>query len=149
VTVPARRFGRNRGEVKVTRLVSLEVLDTSRWGPALWRVLHTIAALATDVAPVAAALRSLDGALPCPDCAAHYHAWLAAHPLPTTVTEAQEWVLALHNAVNARGSKAPWEADAVAAANTDRAAAVAALNSLRSQIGIDGWRALASVLGST
>lgn len=149
MSVPLRRFGRNRGAGTATRLVPLEVLDTSRWGPALWRVLHTIAALATDVAPVVAALRLLDGALPCPDCAAHYHAWLADHPLPATVTAAQEWILTLHNAVNARAvpPKAPWDAAAVAAFYTDRAAAIAALDSLRSQIGIDGWRTLSSALG--
>jgi hypothetical protein len=150
VTIPPRRFGRNRGAPRTdTRLVPLEILDTSLWGPALWLVLHTMTTLTTDVGQITTALRALDGALPCPDCAAHYHAWLAGHPLPTTMTEVQEWVLTLHNAVNARADppKAPWTTDAITATYTDFPAAVAALHSLHSQIGIGGWRALAATFG--
>ena len=115
-------------------------LDTSLWGPSLWRILHTGAQYTTSVHQRLTWIRLLDvmkGALPCAECSAHYNAWITANPvsLPSSGAELQvaisSWLLALHNDVNRRNDVAPWTLEQVAAAYTDKAAARAALTTLK------------------
>lgn len=79
-------------------------------------------------------------ALPCPECSAHYNAWVSANPvsLPASGPELQfalsSWLLALHNDVNVRNGKEPWTLEQVAAIYTDKAAARAAITALRPYI---------------
>jgi hypothetical protein len=85
-------------------------------------------------------LTAMKSGLPCPECSAHYNAWITANPvsLPSSGTELQvaisSWVLALHNDVNRRNDVAPWTLEQVAATYTDTAAARAAVASLRPYI---------------
>jgi hypothetical protein len=83
-------------------------------------------------------LTAMKTALPCPECSAHYNAWLSAHSLslphsgPELTAAISSWVLALHNDVNARNGKGSWTLDQVMAAYQDKAAARTALATLRS-----------------
>ena len=76
----------------------------------MWRVLHGLS-LVPDVDWISI-LSVLDGSLPCPDCAKHFHAWILTHPFagdPVT------YILALHNDVNRRTRKRPWTRDQIMA----------------------------------
>jgi hypothetical protein len=132
-------------EKRYTTLDPLEVLDTSIWGPSVWRILHAAAErLPAKVAHLVTAIRALDGALPCPDCRGHYHTWLQTHPL-TPTSDLRIWLLDLHNDVNVRTGKAVWTADDLAAAYGASDVGVA-LETLKGRIGIDGWRALSALV---
>ena len=134
----------------------LPIVDTSIWGPPLWKVLHTIAAAADQ--PAVAALwksipSSLDGSLPCPLCQGHYHDWLNSHPVPTEGTGAiARWVLDLHNAVNRRNGLATWTTEQLTAAypvTSDSLDAVrTALGALQGVIGAAGYVALTAALAT-
>jgi hypothetical protein len=81
--------------------------------------------------------------LPCPECSAHYNAWITAHPvtLPPSGPELQlaisSWMLALHNDVNVRNGKAVWTLEQVAATYTDKGAIWPALVKLKPYISAD------------
>ena len=114
-------------------------------------MLHTIAAAASQPAVQTAWVSipaALDGALPCPLCEQHYHTWLKTHP----VGDAATWLLALHNAVNARNGSAQWSADQLTAAYPVTAESVAAareaLASLQGVIGVAGHAALSAALAA-
>lgn len=134
-------------------------VDTAIWGAILWKALHTAGLSAGDRANWLQIADALKKGIPCPDCAAHFAAWVAANPLrfpvppqprqpfvprflakaPTphvpVATTVTAWILSLHNAVNARLGTAPWTVDQVREAYTDRAGAAAALATLRGVIG--------------
>ena len=143
-------------------------VDTAIWGAILWKALHTAGLSAGDRTSWFQIADALKAGLPCPDCAAHFAAWIAANPLrfpippqprqpfvprflakaPTppvpvanTVTA---WILSLHNAVNARLGTAPWTVDQVRGAYTDRADAATGLTTLR---GVLGDRLYALLMG--
>jgi hypothetical protein len=126
----------------------LEIVDTSVWGAHLWRILHVLSLFATTDAAKNAWMRlpaALDGALPCPECAQHYHDWIRANPLTTTGGNAIcEWVLALHNQVNARKGIAPWTITQVGATYSGLTVAdiTASLTAVREKIGVGGLQAL-------
>jgi hypothetical protein len=126
----------------------LEIVDTSVWGAHLWRILHVLSLFATTDAAKNAWMRlpaALDGALPCPECAQHYHDWIRANPLTTTGDNAIcEWVLALHNQVNERKGVAPWNITQVGATYSGLTGAdiTASLTALRETIGVGGLQAL-------
>ena len=134
-----------------TTLVPLDVIDTAVWGPPMWRILHVLSLRA----PAAAWLNvptALDGALPCPECRTHFHEWVLAQPLDTSVvTGPRDWVAALHNAVNDRLSRAAWTMDEVLAAYgpLTKADAVAALGVVRGMIGSVGLAALDALIAAT
>lgn len=134
-----------------TTSVPLDVIDTAIWGPSMWRVLHVLSLLAPAAAwegvPTA-----LDGALPCPECRTHYHEWVAAQPIDTSIaTGPRDWVAALHNAVNDRLSRPSWTMDEVLAAYgpLTKADAVAALAVVRDMIGSVGLAALDALIAAT
>lgn len=141
-------------------VVAPVVIDTSVWGPPLWRALH-IAANFSDRMSVRneweILLNSLLNSLPCPDCTGHYRAWYAAHRFvrgrnaPDIRKQAHEWLVALHNDVNVRTEKPTMTADEVAALfGGDRlvriAEAEAAVASLRNIVGARALRVLSKIL---
>ena len=93
------------------------MVNTSEWGPPLWRVLHTWAErLGRQTIPVMAAderrawvnvLRAIESAMPCAKCRLHFKAWRLKHPYERFLTaydiraDAREWLWSLHQEVNA------------------------------------------------
>jgi hypothetical protein len=131
----------------------LETVDTKIWGAALWRILHVLSlrGTTTEAGRVAwsALPKELDGALPCPECAQHYHDWIRAHPLTATDGDAvRDWVLALHNQVNGRKSMPAWSAEQIVTTygGLTAADATAALTGIREMIGVRGLRALEALI---
>ena len=130
-TVMRRVRGRN---IRVVETVPV-VVDTSVWGPPLWRFLHAAASEARQPGVAGGAehreawvalLTALRSSLPCPDCHAHYNAWWSARPFVAVADPSGEsveaWLLALHNAVNERRGVPVWTAEQLAAAVTTEAA---------------------------
>jgi len=122
-TVMRRVRGRN---IRVVETVPV-VVDTSVWGPPLWRFLHAAAGVAGGAehrAAWVALLTALRVSLPCPDCHAHYNAWWSARPFVADPSgePVDAWLLALHNAVNERRGVPVWTAEQLAAAVTTEAA---------------------------
>ena len=138
---------------------SLETVDTSVWGASLWKILHTAAqfSYAREHARFwNAVINALKTGLPCPDCSAHYNAWVASNKLRFTVmTRAQcpvvGWLLNLHNDVNSRTGRAPWSNQQLSAAYGGNKAARLAdaralLETLNGIIGQDAYGSLAALL---
>jgi len=138
---------------------SLPIVDTSIWGPPLWKILH-IAAAATITkgrqTQWKLILNTLLTGLPCPDCTAHYTAWYRTHPIGITLfpkrisRQIVTWLLDLHNNVNLRTGRSVWTAaqlDAAYQANQLQDAK-GALASLQGIIGQNTWVALHTLLNS-
>jgi hypothetical protein len=76
-------------------------------------------------------------ALPCPECSAHYNAWVTANPLnlpysgPDLTMAISSWILGLHNNVNVRKGKPTWSLGQMSAAYQNKDAALTALAALR------------------
>jgi hypothetical protein len=88
------------------------------WGPALWYILHTYTEklgnqsneiLSTDQRRAwINFLKSIEAAIPCAKCRAHYKEWRIKHPIDnfsyymgdTLKQRAREWVWGLHEDVN-------------------------------------------------
>lgn len=100
-------------------------VNTSLWGPSLWRALHT-ASLIASAAAMAAVATALTNSLPCPECRGHYQAWLAEHPVEG-VSDMVSWFLDLHNDVNRRNGTAVWTRDDVQNTYVDVTGASSAL----------------------
>jgi hypothetical protein len=128
----------------------LLTVESAKWGPQLWRTLHILSLRTASATAAWAALpNELDGALPCPECAQHYHEWYRAHPLTDTSPNGiRDWVLALHNQVNERRQVAPWTADQIVATygSMTVADAHAALTEISEMIGIRGRDALRALI---
>ena len=89
-------------------VVTLTIVDTAVWGPPMWRLLHYYS-IRGQIAAMTTLLTALQDGIPCPECTAHYRAWFAAHPVVGAGVDLVEWVLALHNDVNARrGTGVVW-----------------------------------------
>lgn len=94
--------------VPLQSVVTLTIVDTAVWGPPMWRLLHYYS-IRGPVAAMVTLLTALQDGIPCPECTAHYRAWFAAHPVAGDGVDFVEWVLALHNDVNARrGTGVVW-----------------------------------------
>jgi len=96
--------------------------DPKLWGPALWKFLHLMAASypeTPDIQYKASSRQffySLRHLLPCETCRSHYTQLLSIkQPQTDSARDMQEWVLWLHNEVNARvnPSAHPWTMDNV------------------------------------
>ena len=117
------------------------IRDTREWGPLLWTVMHSLAEIGGGAIVADEWVElfvSLQTSIPCPDCTAHYTAWLAAHPPPTTgIAAARIWLLDLHNDVNARKGVAVWtEAQlAVAYSGANKTTLTTQVEGLRALIG--------------
>ena len=145
----------------------LPTVDTSVWGALLWKVLHTASVFTKTTAHIPLwrnLIKALKTGLPCPDCSAHYNAWVASQSIHFSIigdgirTSAIQWVLALHNNVNGRQNPpvAPWKVKQVIAAYEGIpaekaariAAAVTALQSLHGVIGPSAFDAAMALLKS-
>jgi hypothetical protein len=92
-------------------------LKKSRWGPHLWRLLHTMAATMEDAASLIAVMRGLAGALPCPECRHHFAEHLQRTPPRfTTPQEACDYLFTFHNDINRKLGKEPMTPQAYEAA---------------------------------
>ena len=136
---------------------SLPVLDTSIWGPPLWNVLHCTAQYGqsrTRQSLWFTLLNALRTGIPCPDCSAHYNAWLNTHPLrsslvPGTFFEVNKWILDLHNDVNRRTGKPTWNVSQVAQTYSNRIdSARESARFLQDKIGPGAYSAMLALLNS-
>lgn len=91
--------------------------DPVVWGPALWRILHTLAErLGTQKNSILIAdeqrawmnfLHSVENAIPCKRCKDHYRRWSREHRIDAALTKgaARKWVWGLHTEINAEQNK--------------------------------------------
>lgn len=95
----------------------------SDWGPPLWRVLHSLAERLGKHTVVLLAqderrawmnfLRSIEYAMPCAKCRAHYKAYRTAHSIDRALSVqgealrnwARQWLWSLHEEVNRDAGK--------------------------------------------
>ena len=158
---PANRYFA-AGAAPATPVVeSLPIVDTSIWGPPLWKVLH-IAAAATITkgrqSQWKLILNTLLTDLPCPDCTAHYVAWYRAHPIGITLfpkrnsRQISTWLLDLHNDVNRRTGRPVWNSAQLDAAYIGNQIQIQdakdTLATLQGVIGQNAWTALHTLLNS-
>ena len=139
--------------------IPIPTVDTSVWGAALWRVLHT-ASVATrgrqHIQPWRNLISALKTGLPCPDCSAHYNAWVSGHGIRFSSSRdgiripILRWVLDLHNDVNQRTGSAfgSWTVNQVMATYQDLAGAQVALAGLQGVIGPQAYEAASALLRS-
>lgn len=92
------------------------MVANERWGPPLWRILHTLAErlgrqtvrlLETDERRVwVNLLKSIQLMMPCAKCRVHYKDWRLKHPVERFITsydlriDARLWLWSLHEEVN-------------------------------------------------
>ena len=136
---------------------TIPTLDTSVWGPALWKTLH-IAGQCRGVKSRQALwvklFKELRTGLPCPDCSAHYNAWLNAHPIrlslvPNGGIDIGKWLLNLHNDVNRRTGKPTWTLMQVSTSySTNIADAKEIAQTLQGKIGDQAYYTLLALLQS-
>ena len=114
-------------------------IHPSLWGASLWHLLHTAAQFTTNVHQRLNWIRLLEAmksSLPCPECSAHYNAWITANPVslpisgPELTTAISTWLLALHNDINRRNEKEAWTVEQLAV-YTDKTTVKASLAALR------------------
>jgi hypothetical protein len=108
----------------------LPTVDTEIWGPHMWRFLHAAAEQTGGSLRLKrewdALLEAMRTGLPCPDCREHYGSWMDTHPFVAPAANAKlhllirAWILALHNAVNARRGVAEWTSEQVSATEAYR-----------------------------
>lgn len=138
-------------------LPTLPTLDTSVWGPPLWKTMH-IAAQCTGVKSRQTLwvklFKELRTGLPCPDCSAHYNAWLNTHPVrlslvPNGGVDMGKWLLSLHNDINRRNGKPLWTLMQVSTGySTNIEDAKEAAHTLQGKIGDRAYLALMALLNS-
>jgi hypothetical protein len=123
----------------VHTVVPASGIHPSLWGASLWYLLHTAAQFTTNVHQRLNWIRLLEAmksSLPCPECSAHYNAWITANPVslpisgPELTTVISTWLLALHNDINRRNEKEAWTVEQLAV-YTDKTKVKASLAALR------------------
>ena len=116
--------GANRNVAVAKPVPALATVDTSIWGPSLWKILHIAAMRSGSRSTIPywrSILEAMLSGLPCPDCSGHYNAWYRSHPLrlglmPNMFQGAIiRWVLDVHNDVNRRTGKAVWNTNQLTA----------------------------------
>jgi len=111
---------KNADQVQVTdpSVPVLPTVDTSVWGPPLWKALHIAAHHTKYKAQMhtwKALLYALRYALPCPDCSNHYNEWYRTHELRFSMfprgfnLAVISWLKDLHNNVNMRLGRPTWD----------------------------------------
>lgn len=138
-------------------LPTLPTLDTSVWGPMLWKAMH-IAGQCKGVRSRQTLwvklFKELRTGIPCPDCSAHYNAWLNTHPVrislvPNGGVDIGKWLLGLHNDVNRRNGKPLWTLMQVSTGySTNIEDAKEAAQTLQGKIGDRAYLALIALLNS-
>ena len=161
-----RMFNRGLPSVDVPSVdapsFGLPVVDTSIWGPPLWKILHVASVFSTTDAQKEAfanLLAKLLTGIPCPDCSSHYNLWYSSHPVRSVTSSGHRgfkrfriirmsvvtwvslvtWVLDLHNDVNTRRGLGTWTVDQVHAAYGSLADVRDAARSLEGVIGQEAF----------
>lgn len=86
-------------------------ISTTSWGPTVWTLLHRLGEVADsngDIYTVPTVLAALTVLLPCEVCRNHLTAMIAANPAPRDGSSMSEYLVRLHNIVNARLGKPLW-----------------------------------------
>ena len=95
-------------------------MDPDIWGPKLWFAMHTISLnypsnpTEKDKKVNKIFFENLQHVIPCPTCQNHYSKFLKKNPVSKHLSNKMEltkWVLSVHNDVNIRNGKAPWDID--------------------------------------
>jgi hypothetical protein len=139
--------------------ISIPTVDTSVWGAALWRILHTASVFTKDRNHIQLwrnLLAALKTGIPCPDCSAHYNDWVSQQGLRFSMIgdgirgPILRWILNLHNDVNRRTGSVwgTWTIKQVTDTYVDLAGAKATLDTLQGIIGPAAWDAAQALLNS-
>jgi hypothetical protein len=90
--------------------------EISKWGPSLWKALHTITlafpadATETEKTHYSAFFRLVGSVLPCQECADHYSRIIKSHPPDVrSCRSLAQWLIWVHNQVNVRLGKRTWD----------------------------------------
>ena len=161
---PFSRMLTQQRQVQMDVAPTLVTLDTSVWGPQLWKALHVAAYNPSSEKNMrwwGTLLNEMQYGLPCPDCRAHYSAWYRSHPLTTrsasiipirryVPVSVGQWINDLHNDVNRRTGKPTWSfGDSARANGSDQLeAAKAAAVELQGKISDNVWNPLNSLLNA-
>lgn len=140
--------------------ILIPTVDTSIWGPPLWRILHIASVLTKSKQQIPlwrSVLAALKTGLPCPDCSAHYNAWVGSHGLRFSMYKngiqnpIVQWILDLHNNVNQRQDPPTptWSIEQVLQTyQLPASEAIATLQTLDGVIGAGAYAAILAVLNS-
>ena len=138
----------------------IPTVDTSIWGPPLWRILHIASVLTKSKQHIPfwrTLLVALKTGLPCPDCSAHYNAWVGGQALRFSMYKngirnpIVQWILDLHNNVNQRQDPPvpTWSIDQVLQTyQLPASEAIAILPTLKGVIGDGAHAAILALLNS-
>lgn len=78
-------------------------MDTRFWGPSGWRLLHLITFQnKTRLQDIQTFFRRVAFVLPCKFCRASFTDYVAADPLPSSMTDMPHWLYRIHNRVNGK-----------------------------------------------
>lgn len=106
---------RNRGRI-VPKVAPPEPVNTSTWGPPLWRMMHILSSVILEYTLLTQEdymklweqlFIGLKEEIPCLECRSHVQNWLSKNP-DFRSRGIQQYILDLHNDVNVRRSVAPW-----------------------------------------
>jgi hypothetical protein len=106
---------RNRARI-VPKAVPHENVNTSMWGPPLWRMMHILSSVILDYTLLTQEdymklweqlFLGLKEEIPCPECRSHVQNWLSKNP-DFRSRGIQQYILDLHNDVNVRRGVAQW-----------------------------------------
>ena len=150
----------DNGPVPATIVPVLPTVDTSVWGPPLWKALHIAAHHTKYKAQMhtwKSLLYALRYALPCPDCSSHYNEWYRTHELRFSMFPRGfniaiiSWLKDIHNNVNVRIGRTTWDSTRLTGEyGGSRAEKLAegrnALRPLRGVIGTSAYDLLMSLL---
>ena len=99
----------------VPRTARQETVNTSMWGPPLWKMMHILSTFHPDTVVSHEEFMklwdqlfvALKEEIPCPECRSHVQNWLSKNP-DFRSRGIKQYILDLHNDVNARRSVALW-----------------------------------------
>lgn len=141
---------------------SIPTYDTSVWGAYTWTALHIASFRSPNFGLWRELSANLANDLPCPDCRAHYAAWLGKNPLRVSFLPLRRmmrrdtnvgpiiinWLITLHNDVSSSLGKPTWSTQQVYDRYSgDRAAeGLAALANVKGIIGQNSYDIIARLL---
>ena len=97
------RVPQRRGDIYIPPVpVPQYVAETTVWGPLLWNILHTLAAMVPDISKWTTLLTLLTTTIPCEICRTHYTQYYNDHPVTGDIAT---WLFVFHNDVNHRIGK--------------------------------------------
>jgi hypothetical protein len=141
---------------------SIPTYDTSVWGAYTWTALHIASIRSPNFGLWRELSANLANDLPCPECRAHYAAWLGKNPLRVSFLPLRRmmrrdtnvgpiiinWLITLHNDVSSSLGKPTWSTQQVYDRyGGDRAAeGLAALANVKGIIGQNSYDIIARLL---